>query len=80
FSAAHYLSTKTGAPTAIGEKVVDVQKLWKAIYNWPGFPADGSQWNRLFADGETFSVGGVPAKVLFSPGHTLASITYVIGD
>ncbi|TIM65763.1 MAG: MBL fold metallo-hydrolase, partial [Mesorhizobium sp.] len=37
FSAAHYLSTKTGAPTAIGEKVVDVQKLWKAIYNWPGF-------------------------------------------
>ncbi len=80
FSAAHYLSTKTGAPTAIGEKVVDVQKLWKAIYNWPGFPADGSQWNRLFADGETFTVGGIPAKVLFSPGHTLASITYVIGD
>jgi glyoxylase-like metal-dependent hydrolase (beta-lactamase superfamily II) len=80
FSAAHYLSTKTGVPTAIGEKIIDVQKLWKAIYNWPDFPADGSQWNRLFADGEIFSVGGVPAKVLFSPGHTLASVTYVIGD
>ncbi|TIX80192.1 MAG: MBL fold metallo-hydrolase, partial [Mesorhizobium sp.] len=80
FSAAHYLNEKTGAPTAIGDKIIDVQKLWKAIYNWPDFPADGSQWNRLFADGETFSVGGIPAKVLFSPGHTLASITYVIGD
>ncbi|MER9233473.1 MBL fold metallo-hydrolase [Mesorhizobium sp. M0622] len=80
FSAAHYLRGRTGAPTAIGEKVVDVQKLWKVIYNWPEFPADGSQWDRLFADGATFSVGGLPARVLFSPGHTLASITYVIGD
>ncbi|MER8831508.1 MBL fold metallo-hydrolase [Mesorhizobium sp. M0833] len=80
FSAAHYLRGRTGAPTAIGEKVIDVQKLWKVIYNWPEFSADGSQWDRLFADGATFSVGGLPARVLFSPGHTLASITYVIGD
>jgi glyoxylase-like metal-dependent hydrolase (beta-lactamase superfamily II) len=80
FSAAYHLKQKIAAPTAIGEKIVDVQKLWKAIYNWPDFPADGSQWDRLFADGATFSVGGIPAKVLFSPGHTLASITYVIGD
>jgi glyoxylase-like metal-dependent hydrolase (beta-lactamase superfamily II) len=80
FSAAHYLREKTGAPTAIGEKVVDVQGLWKSIYNWPDFPADGCQWDRLFADGEGFSVGGIAASVLFSPGHTLASITYLIGD
>ncbi len=80
FSAAHYLKQKTGAPTAIGEHVKDVQKLWKGFYNWPDFPADGSQWDRLFADGETFKVGGIDAKVMFSPGHTLASITYVIGD
>lgn len=80
FSAAHYLRGRTGAPTAIGEKIIDVQKLWKVIYNWPEFSADGSQWDRLFADGATFSVGGLPARVLFSPGHTLASITYVIGD
>lgn len=80
FSAAHYLKSKTGAPTAIGEKVVEVQKLWKGIYNWPDFPADGSQWDRLFAEGDTFSVGEIPARVMFSPGHTLASITYVIGD
>ncbi|NNH60380.1 TIGR01244 family phosphatase [Rhizobium laguerreae] len=80
FSAAHYLQEKTGAQTAIGERVVDVQKLWKGIYNWPGLATDGSQWDRLFADGETFEVGSIDAKVLFSPGHTLASITYVIGD
>ncbi|MGO8311252.1 bifunctional sulfur transferase/dioxygenase Blh [Rhizobium ruizarguesonis] len=80
FSAAQYLKEKTGAQTAIGERVVDVQKLWKGIYNWPELATDGSQWDRLFAHGETFKVGSVDAKVLFSPGHTLASITYVIGD
>lgn len=80
FSAARYLKEKTGAPMAIGEKVIKVQELWKRIYNWPDFPADGTQWDKLFAEGETFRVGSVPAKVFFSPGHTLASITYVIGD
>ncbi|MEI9424815.1 MBL fold metallo-hydrolase [Mesorhizobium sp. Cs1299R1N1] len=80
FSAAHYLKQKTEAPMAIGDRIVDVQALWKVIYNWPDFPADGSQWDRLFAEGETFRIGTLPVKVLFSPGHTLASITYVLGD
>lgn len=80
FSAAQYLKEKTGARTAIGERVVDVQGLWKGIYNWPGLDTDGSQWDRLFAHGETFKVGSIDAKVLFSPGHTLASITYLVGD
>ncbi|GAA4113512.1 MBL fold metallo-hydrolase [Aminobacter aganoensis] len=80
FSAARYLKSKTGAPTAIGARIVDVQKLWKAIYNWPELSEDGSQWDRLFAEGETFSIGELKGRVLFSPGHTLASITYVVGD
>lgn len=80
FSAAHYLKERTGAPTAIGSHIAAVQELWKAIYNWPEFPADGSQWDRLFADGDSFRIGELEARVLFSPGHTLASITYVIGD
>jgi glyoxylase-like metal-dependent hydrolase (beta-lactamase superfamily II) len=79
-SAAHYLKEKLNAPMAIGEKIVAVQKLWKAIYNLPDFPADGSQWDRLFADGDTFAIGSIPARVIFSPGHTLASISYVVGD
>jgi glyoxylase-like metal-dependent hydrolase (beta-lactamase superfamily II) len=80
FSAAHHLKSLTGAPTAIGERVIDVQKLWKGIFNFPDLQADGSQWDRLFAEGERFRIGELNARVLFSPGHTLASITYVIGD
>lgn len=80
FSAAQYLKGKTGAPTAIGDRIVEVQKLWKQIYNWPDLAADGSQWDKLFAEGETFRIGELQGRVLFSPGHTLASITYVIGD
>lgn len=81
FSAAQWLTQQTGAPTAIGEKVTGVQKLWQDIYNLPAdFPTDGSQWDRLFADGDSFMVGEVPVKVMFSPGHTMASITYVAGD
>jgi glyoxylase-like metal-dependent hydrolase (beta-lactamase superfamily II) len=80
FSAAGYLAEKTGAPTGIGEQVVRVQALWKRIYNLPAFPADGSQWDRLFKDRERFRIGRLAAEVIFSPGHTLASITYVIGD
>ncbi|MGL3109076.1 MBL fold metallo-hydrolase [Bradyrhizobium sp. BR 1432] len=80
FSAAQYLKRKTGAPTAIGKHVIEVQKLWRDIYNSAGLLTDGSQWDHLFADGERFSVGSMEARVLFSPGHTLASITYIIGD
>lgn len=80
FSAAQYLKRKTGAPTAIGEHIVDVQRLWQDIYNWPELATDGSQWDRLFAHNDRFKVGSIDAQVLYSPGHTLASVTYVIGD
>ena len=81
FSAAPWLKSQTGATTAIGAKVTAVQELWKEIYNLPDdFPTDGSQWDHLFSDGDGFMVGNVPVKVMFSPGHTLASITYVAGD
>ncbi|MFX5756564.1 MBL fold metallo-hydrolase, partial [Acinetobacter baumannii] len=80
FSAAHYLKSRTGAPTAIGAKVTDVQALWKGLYGLSDLPTDGSQWDRLFAAGDTFAIGEIEARVMFSPGHTLASVTYVIGD
>ncbi|QLF71984.1 MBL fold metallo-hydrolase (plasmid) [Peteryoungia desertarenae] len=80
FSAASYLKQKTGAPTAIGQHVVEVQSLWKEIYNWPDFPVGGAFWDRLFKVGDRFKVGSFEVQVLFSPGHTLASITYLIGD
>jgi len=81
FSAAGYLHDKTGVPTGIGEKVVGVQRLWKGLYNLPEtFPTDGSQWDRLFADGERFKIGNMEVEVMFTPGHTLASIAYRVGD
>ncbi len=78
FSAAAYLKQKLGAPTAIGEKVAEVQTLWQAIYNLPPYRLDA--WDRVFADGDKFTIGSLDARVMFSPGHTLASITYVVGD
>jgi len=80
FSAAAYLRERTGAPTAIGAHIIDVQKLWKDIYNWPDFEVGGVYWDRLFHAGDTFRIGELEARVLHSPGHTLASVTYVIGD
>lgn len=80
FSAAYYLKQKTGAPTAIGAKVKHVQKLWQEKYNWPDFKTDGSQWDHLFEAGESFRIGSLEARVLFSPGHTLASVSYVVGN
>lgn len=81
FSAAGYLKDVTGAPTGIGDRVIEVQKLWKVIYNLSdNFPVDGSQWDRLFADGESFMLGETEIFVMQSPGHTLCSVTYVAGD
>jgi glyoxylase-like metal-dependent hydrolase (beta-lactamase superfamily II) len=81
FSAAGYLKDRRGVPTAIGEKVVEVQKLWKGLYNLPDtFRTDGSQWDRLLADDERFTIGKADVEVMFTPGHTLASIAYMVGD
>ncbi len=81
FSAAPWFKERLGAPTGIGEHVIGVQRLWQEIYNLPNnFPTDGTQWDHLFKDGESFMVGEIPVNVMFSPGHTLASITYVAGD
>jgi glyoxylase-like metal-dependent hydrolase (beta-lactamase superfamily II) len=80
-SASGYLNDQTGAPIAIGEKVTAVQALWKAIYGLSdSFPTDGRQWDRLFADGERFQLGHSSIEVMLSPGHTIASVTYVADD
>ena len=80
-SAAHYLKTRTGARTAIGRRVTEVQSLWKKIYGSPdAFPVDGSQWDVLFADGDCFEIGDLAATAILTPGHTLCSIAYLVGD
>ena len=79
-SAADYLKKRTSARTGIGARIVDVQAIWKKIYGLDGLVCDGSQWDRLFEDGDTFAIGDLHARIMFTPGHTMASITYVIGD
>ena len=80
-SAGAFLKRTLGGSTAIGGHIVEVQAVFKDIYNLPPeFLADGSQFDRLFGDEERFHVGRTPARVLHTPGHTPACVTYVIGD
>ena len=80
FTAAHYLHERTGAPTAIGAGVVEVQRRWHSIYNRPHLKADGAAWNHLFGSDERFNVGSIEGRVILSSGHTPASVTFVVGD
>jgi glyoxylase-like metal-dependent hydrolase (beta-lactamase superfamily II) len=80
-SAVAYLGERLGAPTGIGERVAAVQEIWADIYNLPDLRTDGRRhWDRLFAEGDRFQVGGLEVEVVFSPGHTAASVTYLVGD
>ena len=80
-SAAPYLKQRLGGRTGIGEHITAVQKVFKGIFNLePGFAQDGSQFDHLFKDGETFRIGELRAEVLHVPGHTPADVAYRIGD
>lgn len=78
--AAHWLRQKTGVQMAIGDKVLEIAQLWRDIYNLPAAFDPQRDFDRLFADGDTFKLGNLEAKVILSPGHTLGSVTYAIGD
>ncbi|SFP33951.1 MBL fold metallo-hydrolase [Tranquillimonas alkanivorans] len=78
--ASAWLKEQTGAPNAIGEKVREIAKLWEKIYNTPGAFDPDRDFDRLLAKGDTIPLGELEIRVMFSPGHTLGSITYVVGD
>nr|WP_299380464.1 MBL fold metallo-hydrolase [uncultured Halomonas sp.] len=80
-SAAPYLHEKLGGKTGIGAKIREVQETFGKAFNaGTEFARDGSQFDRLFEEGDTFAIGGLKARVLHTPGHTPACLTYVIGD
>lgn len=80
-SAAPFLKEHTGAQLGIGEHIKTVQETFgKAFNEGTEFQRDGSQFDHLFADGDTFKIGELQAQVLHTPGHTPACLTYVIGD
>jgi len=82
-SAAHWLKTThfPQATLAIGAGIRTVQETFRPIFNLGDrFAVDGSQFDHLFADDETFAVGGIPARVIPVPGHTSDSVAYLIGN
>ena len=79
-SGAPYLRDKLGGKTAIGASVTAVQETFKGVFNIKDLATDGSQFDHLFTDGETFKVGDIDAHIIATPGHTPACVTYVIGD
>ncbi|MDT2020921.1 MBL fold metallo-hydrolase [Methylocella sp. CPCC 101449] len=79
-SGAPYIRAKTGAKVGIGEHIRDVQRIFRPIFNMPDLKTDGSDFDRLFVDGERFSIGGLTVEVIHTPGHTPACVAYRIGD
>lgn len=80
-SAAPYIREKLGGRIAIGEQVTVVQEVFGAVFNeGPDFRRDGSQFDRLFRDGDGYAVGGLQAVAWHTPGHTPACMVHVIGD
>jgi glyoxylase-like metal-dependent hydrolase (beta-lactamase superfamily II) len=80
-TAAPYLKQHLGGQTAIGEHIRTVQGVFKQVFNIEcSFPTNGSQFDHLFQDGEQFRIGGLEARVMHTPGHTPACLTYVVGD
>ncbi len=80
-SAAPYLLEKLGGRLAVGAAIAQVQQTFGDLFNAePGFARDGSQFQHLFQDGETFRLGSIEARAIHTPGHTPACMTYIIGD
>jgi glyoxylase-like metal-dependent hydrolase (beta-lactamase superfamily II) len=80
-SAAPYLHEKLGGKTGIGANITVVQDVFGKAFNaGTEFARDGSQFDKLFEEGDTFHIGNLEGRVLHTPGHTPACLTYVIGD
>ena len=78
-SAAPYLKGLLGGRIAIGEHIQDVQRVFKGLFNAADMRTDGGEFDHLFKDGETFAIGQLQARVVHTPGHTPACVSYVVG-
>ena len=80
-TAAPFLHEQLGGQIAIGKRITAVQGVFKKVFNLePGFALDGSQFDRLLEDGETFVIGSLQARAMSAPGHTPACMAYQVGD
>lgn len=80
-TASPYIKSELGGKTGIGDNISTVQTVFKKIFNeGQSFHTDGSQFDHLFKDGETYKVGSIEAKAIHTPGHTPACMSHLIGD
>ena len=80
-SAAPCLQAAVGGQIAIGQGIRDVQRAFRDVLNLePEFPVDGRQFDRLLSDGDEFTIGSLPVRVIATPGHTSDSLSYLVGD
>lgn len=79
-SAAPWLQQRLGGRIGIGAGIREVQGVFKRLFNEPDMATDGRPFDHLFEDGERFSIGSLEARVIATPGHTPACVTYVVGD
>ena len=80
-TAAPHIQQQLGGKTGIGAHISTVQKVFARIFNeGQSFHTDGSQFNHLFQDGETYKIGSLDARAIHTPGHTPACMSHLIGD
>ena len=80
-SAAPYIQQKLGGKIGVGEKIMVIQETFGKIFNeGTEFQRDGSQFDALFKDGDTYMIGNMQAFAMFTPGHTPACMVHIIGD
>jgi glyoxylase-like metal-dependent hydrolase (beta-lactamase superfamily II) len=80
-SAAPYIQNQIGGKLAIGSAITQVQEVFGKVFNAGSeFERDGSQFDALFEDGDEFAIGALSASAMYTPGHTPACMTYVVGD
>lgn len=77
-SAAPWIRRHTGARVGIGERIREVQALFRPVFNLHDLPGDGHEFDQLFADGHTLHIGSLPVQVLHTPGHTPACVAYLV--
>jgi len=79
-SGAPYIKLKTGAKVAIGERIREVQKIFRPVFNAMDVSGEGSEFDILFKDGDRFKIGELGGEVIATPGHTPACVSYKIED
>lgn len=78
-SAAHHLKQTVGGRTAVSSRITEVQAEFGRLFDaGPSFARDGSQFDRLLSDGETFFIGSIEVRAMQTPGHTPACVSYVV--